>query len=164
MKSAAVISGRLKHSWLENQILNKMPDVVVLLRHGAGWPALERFLDDANEAVELADKVEFGFSPAMLVDNCAQLDVLLKEQRDSLREAVHDAYKQYFNNVDDVSIRLRKAAQDMQKALSDLMDEWNKSDDAVSDDVLRDRWNTVIEKAEILRDVLDALPKGIVLP
>ena len=159
----AVVRGRLKHSWLENEVLNKTPEVVVLLRHGAGWPALRHFSTEAEQAVALANEIESGFSPARLVDECAPLAALAEDQRNAIRTAAHEAYLACFD-VRGAANRLGMAASDMQASLSELLAEWAKSDDAVSDVVLLDSWQSVLDKAELLRDALDALPRGIVLP
>lgn len=163
MSRATVVRGRLKHSWLENEILNKTPEVVVLLRHGAGWSALRHFLNDAKQAVALADEIESGFSPARLVDECAPLAALAEDQRNVIRTAAHEAYLACFD-ARGAANRLSETASDMQMSLSRLLAEWDKSDDAMSDAELLACWQAVLDRAELLRDVLDALPRGIVLP
>lgn len=163
MSRTAVVRGRLKHSWLENEILNKTPEVIVLLRHGAGWPALRYFSNDAGQAVALANEIESGFSPARLVDECAPLAALAEDQRNALRTAAHEAYLECFDACSAAN-RLSEAARNMQTSLSGLLAEWDKSDDAVSDAELLARWQAVLDKAQLLRDALDALPRGIVLP
>lgn len=163
MSRAAVVRGRLKHSWLENEILNKTPEVVVVLRHSAGWPALHHFSNEAKQAVALADEIESGFSPARLVDECAPLAALAEDQRNALRTAAHEAYLACFD-VRGAADRLSEAAKNMQVSLTGLLVEWDKGDDAVSDEELLARWQSVLDKAELLRDALDALPRGIVLP
>lgn len=46
---------RLKHTWLENQILSKTPSIVMSL---PAWPDLEdNFLDQGSELSELVDKI-----------------------------------------------------------------------------------------------------------
>jgi len=160
---ASIQRGRLKHSWLENQVLNKTPAIVVALRHEVGWPELRRFPSDVEQAITLADEVEFGFSPASLVDKCAPLAGLPEDLRNIIREAVHAAYLRCFD-VHTAAQCLLNAADRMMVALSSLLAEWDKPDDALSDAGLQSRWRMVLDAAEPLRDALDALPKGIVLP
>lgn len=160
---ASLQRGRLKHSWLENEVLNKTPERVVTYRRGEGWPDLQRFPDDAEQALALADGVEFGFSPARLVDECMPLAALPEDQRTIIRQAVHAAYLKCFD-ARGASEGLRDAATRMKAALSALLDEWNKSSEAISDSELQTRWVVVLNEAEHLRSALNALPKGIVLP
>lgn len=154
--------GRLKHSWLENEVLNKTAEVVVILRGGGGWPELQRFPDEADQACRLADEVEFGFSPARLVDECAALAVFLPEtQRNAVRQAVHAAYLEGFD-AQGAAQRLRESGEQMKVALVALLAEWNRPDETVADAVLQDRWGEVLDRAETLCMALDALPKGFV--
>jgi hypothetical protein len=155
--------GRLKHSWLENEVLNKTPEVVVILRGGGGWPELQRFPDEADQACRLADEVEFGFSPARLVDECAALAVLPESQRSAVRQAVHEAYLECFD-AQGATLRLREAGKQMKDALNALLVEWDKPDDAVVEANLQAQWSVVLDRAETLRKALDALPKGFVFP
>ncbi len=157
------VRGRLKHSWLENEVLNKTPEIVVTLRHEVGWPELQRFPADADQALALAAKVEFGFSPVRLVDQCAPLTTLPEDQRLAIRQAVHAAYLGCFD-AHSAAQCLRDAANHTKAALLALLDEWNKPDVAISDTELQMRWRGVLREAEHLRVALDALPKGIVLP
>lgn len=160
---AAIQRGRLKHSWLENEILNKSPEIVVALRRKVGWPALQRFPADVQQVLALAGDAEAGFSPARLMDECAPLALLPEEQRSVIRKTVHAAYLECFD-VHALALHLHNSALDMNKALRPFLDEWNKPDDAVSDAELAVCWRAVLGEAEHLRAALDALPKGIVLP
>lgn len=160
---ASILRGHLKHYWLENEVLNKTAEKVVTLRHRMGWPELSRFPDDAKDALALAEQVELGFSPAHLVDECAPLACLSDEERKTIHDAVHRAYLERFD-APRVALSLRNAAKRMATALDRILEEWRKSDDALSDATLQARWRAVLEAAESLRDALDALPKGVVLP
>lgn len=155
--------GRLKHSWLENEVLNKDPETVVTLRHEFGWPELERFVADAEQALKLAQEVEYGFSPARLVDGCVPLSALLEDQRNAIREGVHAAYLGCFDAIG-AGQCLHEAANQMKTALLAMLDEWNKTDGVISDDRLQALWRSVLNAAEHLRNALDVLPRGIVLP
>lgn len=160
---AAIARGRLKHSWLENEVLNKTPETVVLLRREVGWPALQRFPANVQQALTLADEVEFGFSPARLVDDCAPLAALSEDQRTIIREAAHAAYLKCFD-AQAAAQCMRVNAECMTTTLSALLAEWNQPDEALSDLRLRERWCAVLDAAVPLCKALDALPKGIVLP
>lgn len=158
-----VLRGRLKHSWLENELLNKTAGTIIELRRQAGWSALRRFPSKAEQAFALAGDVEPGFSPARLVDECAPLASISEEQRSIIRKAVHAAYLECFD-VHAAARQLEVSAADTRKALFCFLDEWDKPDEAVSEAELTSRWNAVLRVAERLRAALDALPKGIVLP
>jgi hypothetical protein len=160
---ASVQRGRLKHSWLENEILNKTPETVVALRQGVGWPELQRFSADVEQALVLVKEVESGFSPAKLVDQCTPLMALTESQKNIIRNAVHRAYLAYFDTLR-AARGLHDSATDMKEALIALLEEWNKPDATMSGVELQARWVAVLREAERLRTALDALPRGIVLP
>jgi hypothetical protein len=156
--------GKLKHSWLENEVLNKEePEIVVALRYQGGWPELQGFPDEVAKALALAEEVEWGFSPANLVDVCAPLLEFPDEQRCAIREAVHSAYMECFD-AHGVAKRLRESAIKMKEVLASLLEEWNKPDGKVSNTELQTRWIAVLVEAKRLCKALDALPKGIVFP
>lgn len=159
----AILRGRLKHSWLENEVLNKTGEQVVFLRRSQGWPELHGFHGPATEAHLLADRIEPGFSPARLVDECPSLNQLDDADRQKIRRAVHAAYLEVFD-VQKVAADLKAAAKDMSQTIDDLLTEWNKDNMLLSDAALKARWEVVLARASILREVLDALPRGTVLP
>lgn len=158
-----VMRGRLKHSWLENEVLNKTGEVIIELRHQGGWPELQRFPAEAEQALALSELVEFGFSPARLVDECEPLSVLSDEDRDAVRKAVHEAYLEQFDALS-AAKDLRDAAQRTAAALQEMLGEWTKPTNAISDASLQTRWGAVLTEAVRLHSALEALPRGIVLP
>jgi hypothetical protein len=160
---AAIQRSRLKHSWLENEILNKAPQIVLSLRHDAGWPALQHFVADAEQASAFAMEVESGYSPSLLVDECTPLKILPEDKKDAVRMAIHAAYLECFN-IRSLAHDLFESATHMKASLVAFLDEWNKQDQVLSDTRLAACWNGVLREAERLRAALDALPKGIVLP
>lgn len=160
---ASIVRARLKHSWLENTVLNKDPETVVALRHEYGWPELQRFAAEVDQALILAQDIEYGFSPARLVDECVPLSALQEDQRNAIREAVHAAYLGSFD-VSGAGQRLHEAAKQMKTALIAMLDEWNNTDAVISDAKLQALWRSVLNAAEHLRNALDVLPRGIVLP
>jgi hypothetical protein len=160
---AILARGRLKHSWLENEVLNKDPNFVVLLRREAGWPELNRFPAEAARAAALAAEVEEGFSPTTLVDTCAPLRLLPSPVFHALRDSIHAAYLHAFDAAS-ATRRLTGAASRMESCLNSFLTEWNRSDEEVSEDAVRAGWVAVLEAALELRAALDGLPKGTVLP
>ncbi len=163
ISQAAIQRSVLKHSWLENEVLNKTSKVVVFLRHTEGWPSLPRFLDESQRALALADCVENGFSPASLVDECAPLVRLPRDLRECIRSAIHASYLDYFD-ASGKAQDLRNASIQMHAALVALLREWSNDIELINDSELEVGWQKVLDKAEMLRDALDALPRGIVLP
>src|SRR5690348_2819815 len=89
----ANLRARLKHSWLENQVLNKTPSDVLDLRSYGFWHALEsQFPARIREAGILADGVDQAFSPAQLVERLAPFDHLDDRRRKLVLHAAHRAY------------------------------------------------------------------------
>ena len=161
--SSMVLRAQLKHSWLENEVLNKAPETVLFLRNNSGWPALHGFPSSTEQAIALAMQVENGFSPAQLVDECLPLLALSDTDRAAVRDAVHSAYLECFDATS-LADELQAAAVEMDSALTAMIGEWNLPDESVRDAVLREYWQVVLTSGERLRAALDALPKGIVLP
>lgn len=161
--TASVLRGRLKHSWLENEILNKTSEAVELLRTGPGWPALATFQANAAQALDLANNIAGGFSPSTLVDGSGPLSTLSVDERRTIKDAVHRAYLQVFDaNV--LAAELRTAATVMHSALNDVINVWSVRAENDSGTTLREKWISVLVAAATLRDKLDALPNRIVLP
>jgi hypothetical protein len=160
---AVSIRGQLKHSWIENQILNKTSDDIVAL-HRSGWFALtEQFPERMKQAYALAAQVESGFSPAQLVDELAPLRQLPEWQRAAMSAAVHAAYRKRFD-AETLSAGIRGAIDSLQGVLVIFRAEWDQTVAAVSESRLRQAWDEVLEKAALLAEALDRLPQGIVLP
>lgn len=159
---AGSVRGQLKHSWLENQILNKTTGQIAELRR-SGWPALlEEFPERLKQAQRLADEVEVGFSPTQLIDRLRPLRGLPQGERREIGAAVHAAY---LERVDTEILRekLTAAAASLAQALARLRAEWETS--AVASDArLQETWEEVLVEAARLVEVLDELPRGIVLP
>ncbi len=161
--AVTILRGRLKHSWLENEILNKTPQAVKLLRDGPGWPALATFQANAAQALDLANNIAGGFSPSTLVDGSGPLSTLSVDERRTIKDAVHRAYLQVFDaNV--LAAELRIAATAMHSALNDFINVWSVRAGNDSVTTLREKWISVLVAAATLRDKLDALPNRIVLP
>lgn len=161
--SSMVVCSQLKHSWLENEVLNKTPEIVLFLRRNSGWPALQGFSSSTKQAIALAEQVEPGFSPAQLVDESRPLLALSDADRAAVRTAVHSAYLECFD-ASSIADELRVAAKEMDVAFAVMLREWNLPDELVSDTALQETWLGVLTAGERLRVALDALPKGIVLP
>ena len=144
-------------------MLNKSPQAVIWLRRGSGWPQLEQFPLEVKQVLAIPDQIASGFNPVQLVDTCRPLRSLSVADRKDIRDAVHAAYLACFD-AESLADELRKAATGMDDALTVLLAEWHLPDEQCTDSALHDKWCNVLVVAERLRDALDALPRGPVLP
>jgi hypothetical protein len=159
---ASIRRGQLKHSWLENQILNKRAEDVLAFRHRGGWPALENeFAEWVRDAQTLAAELTDGFGPAQLIDTLTPFQHLSEEDKQRIKGALHAAYLEN-SGITALQGPLQEAAENLDKALNELLREWRQP--AGSDQVLRAAWSVFVERAISLKEVLERLPRGIVLP
>ncbi len=162
--SSNILRGRLKHSWLENQLLNKTADEVVYLWKETGWGALDNeFSMRVSETITLAENLVQGFSPAQLVDSLAPLARLDQETRDLIKQAVHKAYLES-SGITELSQPLCKAAKALEAALDQLRTVWRRPVTVANEKDLKNAWQMVSTQAKALHAVLERLPKGVVLP
>ena len=161
---ASVLRGRLKHSWLENQLLNKTSEEVVYLWRETGWGALDKeFSQRVSETITLADELEEGFSPAQLVVHLAPLSKAHQETKDLIKQAVHRAYLES-SKIVDLKEPLREKAISLGEVLDELRKVWRLPKTEDSEQTLRDVWQKVGMRAKALHSILERLPKGVVLP
>lgn len=164
INEAVLLRGRLKHSWLENQVCNKTVDDVVFLWQRGKWRALEEeFAFRAQETLRLADEMVTGFSPAQLVETLAPLYALPPQTRENLKQAVHDAYLEC-SGAESLALDLRKAVMSMEDELKRFMAVWHTPPTPENEPELRAGWHSLREKADGLLAVFSQLPTGIVLP
>ncbi len=161
---ADIARAMLKHSWLENQLLNKNAEDIVYLRGNSGWNALDvEFSERVKEAIGLADDMEDGFSPAQLVDYLAPFAMVDQEIRDKIKQAIHAAYLES-SNIPDFRVPLREAAIAFGESLDELREAWRLPLIEKNEQRLRNSWKKVSKRAKALHTVLEQLPKGVVLP
>lgn len=160
---ANTLRGQLKHSWLDNQILNKSESDVVFLRQHGSWPPLYSEFDTRlDDAQRLAAMIEPGFSPAQLVDSLAAFGDMDAKLRADIKQAVHSAYLTAFRPAD-LLPPYEKAVKELKVAIINFRQAWDVHS-AASDDSVTESWSDVLECAKALEKLLDSLPKGIVLP
>lgn len=158
----AILAGRLKHSWLENQILNKSPDEVLALRKTVGWPALEREFPRRMEEVRaLVDRFAAGFSPAQLVDRLDPFRNMEKTFRDQLKSALHKAFLRRYP-VDEARQRFGRPIVELSAALDVFAKLWRE--EFGCEEELKRAWEMVRKGAGDLHQALSELPKGVVFP
>ena len=156
----AILRGRLKHSWLENQVLNKSAKDILEMRSEGAWNALmEQFPTRVREARGLVEAMLEGFSPAQLVDRIEIFAVLSETTKASLRGTLHSGYLAQ-SEVRAQQQSLASTTNELAGVLDRVSRLWREG----SDCDLERAWQDVISAAAALRDELEALPKGIVLP
>ena len=164
INKASILRGRLKHTWLENQVCNKTVEDVIFLWRLGKWRALkEEFGFRVQETLHLADEMVAGFSPAQLVETLAPLHALSPETKKHLKEAVHNAYLEC-SGIQEMALNLNRTATVVESELKRLIAIWHKPPTPENELALRAGWHSLSEKADDLLAVLSQLPKGIVLP
>lgn len=164
ISNSDIVRARLKHSWLENQLLNKTSQEVVYLWAETGWPALENeFSERVKDTLNLADDLENGFSPAQLVDRLAPFAKVDQEAKELIKQAVHEAYLES-SKISDFRMPLREDAMALGEALDELHKAWQLPVTEGHEQILRSVWQKVSIKAKALHTILERLPKGVVLP
>lgn len=156
--------GQLKHSWLENQVLNKTSNNVINFWKSTDWNALEQqFAVHIRKAIQLSDELESGFSPAQLVDTLRPFEKVDDETKELIKQAVHEAYLES-SNITELKAPLKEASEELEKALGHLLEAWNQQVSEKNEQELKKAWDEFLTRARKLHSVLEQLPKGIVLP
>lgn len=110
---------------------------------------------------ELVKAMVDGFSPKQLIDQ-GVLASLPSEIRDKLKTAVHERYLAE-TTITDLKHSLSEAIRDLETAILKFAAAWKAEPPHNAEEVKRG-YTTVQDAARHVRDVLDQLPKGILLP
>lgn len=162
--ASAILRSQLKHAWLENQLGNKSEDDIVFFWQGPGWPALEReFPPRVTEAEELIKNLESGFSPAQLVDRLPMLAELADDTKAAIKQAVHEVYLER-SGIVELNQPLNQALTPLKDALDQFLSVWRQPQSPESEQEVRLAWQVLSRCGEDFRNLLDRLPRGIVLP
>jgi hypothetical protein len=162
--SQAILRSQLKHTWLENQLVNKSEDDIVFFWQGPGWPSLEcEFRGRVSEAEQLINDLESGFSPAQLVDQLPMLVGLADDTKAAIKQAVHEVYLER-SCITKLHDPLNQALSALKDALARVLSAWRQPQSPESEQELRQAWRALIRCGEAFRNLLDRLPRGIVLP
>ncbi len=104
-----------------------------------------------------------GFSPAQLVDQLAPLRRLPDDLQNEIKKAVHETYlaTSYITSLEK---SIRKCALALQPELNNLRKLWGKSFSPEYEVELRACWENIRKKGEALRQELEKLPRGVILP
>lgn len=154
----------LKHDWLKNQILQFGIDGILAaeVKKREGWPVkMQRLL-------ALIGQLESIFSPLRLVQSLEPLREIPPDSRAKIEVINHEAYLEVKGNeVLDLKAKLEPLAKEMETALVGFVKERGKLEsliDASNTQGLQKKAVHLLEKARTIVELLDQLPKGIVLP
>lgn len=159
---ANTLRGQLKHSWLENEVLNISIETVITLWRRGEADLAARSAMRVQDLSRLADSLAEGFSPAQLVDTLKPFGGLSTENKAAIKAAVHAAYLES-SGILTLQAPLKTAAMGMEAALQELSRAWSLPHPQ-GESAVRMAWEGVREKASALIEMLELLPKGIVLP
>ena len=155
----------LKHTWIENGILNKGVTGIVdhLWRDGRRWQALDsEFATRECEAERFGLEFTNGFCSTNLVELIAPLVVLPPNIRDCLRKVL-DALYRSDGSMANLQIEYMNALATLRTRLAELRMVWDlprpEGIERVRESAIR-----VIEAATELRVVMERIPKGVVIP
>ena len=167
---ANVLRGRLKHSWLENEVRDKsVEDVLELWKLGA-WPALSRFPAQVEDAVALSRHLESGFSPVVLLDAWRKSRKLSDKEEtwlDQARESLH----QYFladstarSVTVDLAELISEKAERVGAALEALLEAWERPRNGANRERLKSCWKEFAARADELYELISRIPAGVAIP
>lgn len=162
---ANTLRGQLKHSWLENQVINNDADDVVSHWKDGDWSdkvdsVFPRRLQQTNE---LIDGLVEGFSPKQVVDQLAPLKSLPDELFNKVKSAIHEAYLND-SMITCLDVPLRECSIALQEELNKLKEIWHMPVTVDHEAELRQCWENVRDKGKALHALLVKLPNGVVLP
>jgi hypothetical protein len=158
---------KLKHSWIKHLILERDAANVAYLRNA---PERERIAFENRikpsgdfdiyvaEARTLLRTMEEGFSAVHLAET--ELQQLPKEIKELIFTIVQNLYLAQ-TGIDKLTVPMREAINDLEIAIGGLREEWFRDGDQ---NALRESFKEVQLKAKKLDEILNLLPKGIVLP
>lgn len=159
---ANTLRGQLKHSWLENEVLNISIETVIALWQQGAVDRAVKYSARIADLDRLADSFVDGFSPTQLVNTLQPFGGLSIDEKTAIKSAVHEAYLET-SGILALQAPLNAAAQDMKSALDELSKAWALPY-LTGEETVRRTWENVREKAWLLIVQLERLPKGIVLP
>jgi len=168
--SANVLRGRLKHSWLENEVLDKSVEDVLALWERSGWQALSRFPAQLEDAVSLSWQLESGFSPVVLLDAWYKSRNLgdsegawLLQARERVRQ--HFLANSHARSVTvDLAEPIREKAEQVRHALEALLEAWERPKNSENSEWLKTCWEEFAARADALYELISRIPAGVVIP
>jgi len=168
--SGNVLRGRLKHSWLENEVRDKNVDDILALWERDSWPALSRFPAQLEDTLTLSQQLESGFSPVVLLDAWRESRDL-STQEDALWVQARERVHRYFladSRACAVTVELaepiRDAVKHMRDALGALLEAWGRPRNSENRQRLESCWRKFAARADTLYELICRIPKGVVIP
>lgn len=162
LSDAAILRGQLKHSWLENEVLNISIETVISLWRRGGSNLGVRYAARTRDLQHLTDSLAESFSPARLVDTLEPFSGLSAEDKSAVKAAVHAAYLES-SDILALQAPLKVAAAGMEAVLQELSRAWLLLQPG-GECAVRAAWEGVCDKAGALIVELERLPKGLELP
>lgn len=168
---AALLRGSLRHSWLENEIIDRRPDDIAKW-YGTFSPervSLEKGISPKGEfylrlgkARELADIMITSFSPAQLVENSV-LARLPMDVKQLIKGILHNTYLEK-TGIAELTSPLEDAINKFALELQHFTETWYSSRPPAGSEAVRGGFLRLQERARELHEILGCLPEGIVLP
>lgn len=153
----------LKHTWIENGILNKKPDTILGLWLDGSWVALgAQFLIWEVDAVNFGNEFVDGFSSGHLVDLVEPLTLLPEKTREKIRCSLADHFEKTENLII-IQSEYFRVLKRLRSALFCLREVWTLSRPEGTEQV-RECAQNLIDAAIRVREVMEKIPKGVVIP
>jgi hypothetical protein len=165
------LRGQLHHSWLKNELLSMLrPDSLVKMHETQSLKRASfeekikpagKFSQWIRDARRLCEIMMDGFSPAQLVES-GPLAALPAEVRALTKEVLHGAYLRQ-SGIEELRGPLQSATEELSDELEDFAKTWFQAPPAESSQIAA-AVERVVEYARKLQEVVERLPKRIVMP
>lgn len=161
---------RLRHSWLENQIILRRTNFISLLylNNSNERHAFEEriksggeFDSNLHEARVLQQAMVDGFSPARLVDS-GPLIRLPEDVRSLMKDVLHKAYLAE-TQIDKVAASMEPAIEELAQSIKHFSGVWFQGASVDSQEI-ETSFRAIQDRAKVLHEILGSVPRGIVLP
>jgi hypothetical protein len=163
-EATLITLSRLKHSWLENQLLNKDSDDIVRIWRKGNWPALDHeFSSRIAEALRLADALCEVYSPGRLVQSLAPFSFLKAATRLELAAALHQQFLERSGMVQ-LSEDLKQTLVNLEGQLDVLRCLWPAARSEMAASRISKAWEEIHESSSRVYVYFASLPMGVWLP
>jgi hypothetical protein len=158
------LHGRIKHTWLENCIINKGTNRILdLWLDELRWEALDtEFHQWEIDAEEFGYSFVAGFSPARFTEILKPLARMSEPVRRELSEAL-DAIHHSTHAPRAMQPQYQSALKVLRLDLANLRTSWDLPKSGHQATIL-DYATQLVNSATALRDILEKIPKGVVIP
>ena len=157
-EGARGLVGRLRHSWLENQVLNKSEDDVVALWREGPWNALEQdFPAYLARARALTPHLTSAYSPARWVELSPLRAALPAGERERMAGALDEMYAAR-GGLGDLPERIDECLSAVDRALVVVISRWRDARVPEGRQIVAAGWTAFREDARRLHGLLRELP------